>query len=101
MDVYSADRPFIAVEQMQLFNAVDRDTSRMYGPKVRAAGISNVDYKIRFNKLGSTRRMKPPPSCRRIFAGFIVIRHLDTPDQYETWMPDHVFEELYLAQGER
>ena len=101
MEPYSEDRPFIAVEQMQLFDAVDRDTSRLYGPKVRAAGISNVDYKVRFNKLGATRHMKPPPSCGRIFPGFIVVRQLGTPDEYETWMPDHVFEELYRAPGER
>ena len=39
--------------------------------------------------------MKPPPSCGRIFPGYLVVRNLGKSDQYETWMPDHVFDELY------
>ena len=97
MDAYRSDRPFIAQEHMSLFDAIDRDTSRRYGPKVKAAGVSNVDYKIRFSKLSSSQTMSPPPSCGRIFPGYVVVRKLGTPDQYETWMPDHVFEELYRS----
>jgi hypothetical protein len=93
----ASDRPFIAQEHMSLFDAIDRDTSRRYGPKVKAAGVSNVDYKIRFSKLSSSQTMSPPPSCGRIFPGYVVVRKLGTPDQYETWMPDHVFEELYRS----
>ena len=100
MDPYSDDRPFIALEQMHLYDAIDRETSRMYGSKVRAAAISNVDYKVRFGKLSSSQEMKPPPSCGRIYPGFVVVRQLGTSRQYETWMPDHVFEELYRAPGE-
>lgn len=97
MDPYSSDRPFTPQEQMALFDAIDRDASRRFGPKVKAAGISNVDYKIRFSKLSSSQSMNPPPSCGRIFAGYVVVRKLGTPDQYETWMPDHVFEDLYRS----
>jgi hypothetical protein len=30
--------------------------------------------------------------------GYLVVRKLGTPDQYETWMPGKVFEELYEKQ---
>jgi hypothetical protein len=40
--------------------------------------------------------MKPPPGSHiHIMPGYLVVRKLGTPDQYETWMPDVVFEELY------
>ena len=97
MDAYSSDRPFITLEEMALFDAIDRDTARKYGSKVKAAGVSNVDYKVRFGKLSSSQTMNHPPSCGRIFPGYVVVRKLGTQDQYETWMPDHVFEELYRS----
>lgn len=95
VDAYSSDRPFITLEQMALFDAIERDTARKYGSKIKAYGVSNVDYKVRYGKLSSSQTMNPPPSCGRIFSGYLVVRKLGTPDQYETWMPDHVFEELY------
>jgi hypothetical protein len=97
MEEHDWDRPYIAQDKMALFDAVDRDTARMYGGKVKAAELSNVDYKMRFGKLASTQTMKDPPSCGRIFAGYVVVRKLGTPEQYETWMPDHAFDELYRA----
>ncbi|WP_421885024.1 hypothetical protein [Methylibium sp.] len=39
--------------------------------------------------------MKPPPSTGRIFPGYVVIRRLDEPDQYETWIPDLGFDDSY------
>jgi hypothetical protein len=39
--------------------------------------------------------MKPPPRCGRIFPGVIVVRNLGKKGQYETWMPEDVFEEMY------
>jgi hypothetical protein len=39
--------------------------------------------------------MKKPPSCGRYFSGFLVVRNLGRKNQYETWMPEVVFEELY------
>ena len=93
------ERPFVPVEQMSEYRARDPDTARKYGQVVRSAAIANVDYKIRYAKLNGTQSMQPPPSCGRIFLGNIVVRNLGTPNQYETWMPDHVFEELYEAVG--
>ena len=95
MDEYDWTRPYIEQGRMDLFDAIDRDTARRYGSKVRAAGVSNVDYKMRFGKLASKQSMKDPPSCGRIFPGYVVVRKLGTPEQYETWMPEQVFEELY------
>src|SRR6476619_2760755 len=98
MEEHDWDRPFIAQEKMALFDAIHRHTARMYGARVRAAELSNVDYKMRFEKLASTQAMKDPPSCGRIFAGYVVVRRLGTPEQYETWMPGDVFEELYRGR---
>ena len=43
--------------------------------------------------------MKPPPGSQiHIMPGYLVVRKLGTPDQYETWMPDQVFKELYERQ---
>jgi len=39
--------------------------------------------------------MKSPPSSVRIFAGYIVVKNLDTEREYETWMPDYVFDDIY------
>lgn len=101
MSEYSPDRPYIREEDMALFNAVDAETASMYGGKVKAAEISNIDYKMRYGKFHANLSMRPPPSCGRIFMGYVVVRKLGRPDQYETWMPDHVFEDLYikLASG--
>jgi len=55
---------------------------------VKATPLSNIEYKIRFERLKRENNMKPPPSCGRIFPGYVVVRKLDTPAQYETWMPD-------------
>jgi hypothetical protein len=43
--------------------------------------------------------MKPEPSHSRIFPGYLVVRKIDTKSEYETWMPDHVFEEIYVASS--
>jgi hypothetical protein len=80
---------------MELFETTDHKTVSMYGSKVKAAKISNVDYNMRYGKFHTNVSMKPPPSCGIIFMGYVVVRKLGRPDQYETWMPDDVFEELY------
>ncbi len=95
------ERPFVSLEQMKIYAARDRDTARKYGTMVKAAEISNRDYGYRYSKFSSTRTMQPPPSSHmHIFLGYLVVRKLGTPDQYETWMADHVFEELYEAKSE-
>lgn len=101
MPGYDFQRPFISQSSMSLFRAKDREDARRYGGYVKACELSNVEYKIRFTKLNPQQTMKPPPSCGRIFSGYLVIRNLDTQAQYETWMPCHVFDELYegIAQS--
>lgn len=95
MSEYDYERPFIGVEKFDTYVAIDRDEAKRYGKNVKATELSNIEYKIRFGKLKDENNMKPPPSCGRIFMGFLVIRNLGLPQQYETWMPDHVFEEIY------
>ena len=92
---YDYDRPFIAQGNMPTYVATDAETASEYGRTVKATKLANVEYKIRFGKLQRENNMKPPPSCGRIFTGYLVVRRLGTPQQYETWMPDHAFEELY------
>lgn len=89
------ERPWITRKQMNLYKARDRKTAQLYGATVAAAQIANVDFKTRHAKYANERKMSPPPSCGRIFLGYLVVRRLDTPEEYETWMPDMVFDELY------
>lgn len=90
------DRPFVTIEQMDDYEAIDHDVSKKYGRKVKAAQISNRDYQYRYQKLSKTNNMKPPPSAERhIMLGYIVVRKLGTHNQYETWMPEIVFDDVY------
>jgi len=97
MDIINwKDRPYVEVDAMDSYKAIDREAERKYGSVVKAAEISNRDYGYRFQKFEATRKMQPPPSAfMHIVLGFLVVRKLGTSEQYETWMPDHVFEELY------
>lgn len=99
MNKYDPDRPFFDDESCESFYAIDPKIARRYGKIVRARELANMEYKHRYQKLASEKNMKPPPSTGRIFPGFLVIRNLDTAEQYETWMPDHVFHELYSVDG--
>ena len=95
------ERPFVSLDQMSIYSARDPDTARKYGPTVKAAAISNRDYGYRHGKLSSSQTMQPPPSSyMHIHIGYLVVRKLGTADQYETWMPDDVFDELYVAISE-
>lgn len=81
---------------MDDYIALDSDTAQRYGKVIKAAEISNRDYKYRYQKLRKTNNMKPPPSSHiHIMLGFIVVRNLGTDQQYETWIPELVFEDLY------
>lgn len=94
-------RPFVDRSQLDQYVALDEDTTREYGKTVHAVEMSNVDYSIRHRKLAERQTMKPPPSHNRIFAGYLVVRKLGTNSEYETWMPDHVFDDLYIATPQR
>jgi len=98
MSGYDYDRPFVKQTELEQFISTDKETRKKYGQIVLAKELSNIEYKTRFSKLKSENNMKPPPSCGRIFPGFLVIRKLNQSGQYETWMPDHVFDELYTKQ---
>lgn len=90
------ERPFIRTDQMATYAARDRETGRKYGLTVKAAEISNRDYSYRYSELSASQNMRPPPSSHmHIYLGYLVVRRFGTPAQYETWMPDHVFDELY------
>ncbi|MCY1373539.1 hypothetical protein D9M69_608230 [compost metagenome] len=92
---FDYDRPFLGQDAMSLYMAVDPTASARYGSIVKAMELSNREYQHRYNKLAITNHMKAPPSSNRIFSGYLVVRKLGSPDQYETWMPNHVFDDLY------
>ena len=92
---YDFNRPMISVESMDKYVAIDKDTAKRFGKIVKATDLTNVEYKTRFGRLRDEQRMKNPPSCGRYFPGFLVVRNLGRKNQYETWMPEVVFEELY------
>lgn len=97
---YDFNRPYLDLDQMRLYEAIDRVTRESYGAFVRAAELSNSEYNARYERLGRANNMKSPPDRGRIFSGYLVVRKLGTHAQYETWMPDYVFEELYRLATE-
>lgn len=40
-----------------------------------------------------------PPSTGRIFPGYLAIRRMGLPDEYEIWIPDGGFGEAYEPIG--
>lgn len=92
---YDFNRPYLDQRQMCLYEAIDPDARERYGRLVRAFELSNSEYHVRYGRFGKSNNMKPPPDRGRIFAGYLVVRKLGTHAQYETWMPDYVFDELH------
>src|ERR1700756_1413970 len=101
MGEYDPNRQYMDEEAMGVFEAIDNETASMYGKQVKAVLLANIEYKHRFDRYQSRFNMKEPPSCGRIFAGYLVVRRLGTPMQYETWMPTDVFEEHYQPSTSR
>jgi hypothetical protein len=97
---YDFNRPLIDRSNLRLFIAVDADVASNFGEAVGAVEMSNAEYDVRYKKKATTSKMKPPPSHHRIFPGYLVVRKLGTTEEYETWMPDHVFEDVYTADTE-
>jgi len=89
------ERPYIDHASMQRCEARDDTTADAYGRIVLAAQLSNMAYQLRFQRLSGTRTMKAPPAAKRVLPGRLVVRHPGQPDAYETWMPEHVFADLY------
>jgi hypothetical protein len=93
---YDFNRPYMDLDSLDLFTAVRAKDARKYGKTVRAFVLSNREYQRRFGRFAKQNNMKPPPGSHiHIMLGYLVVRRLGTPAQYETWMPDYVFEGLY------
>jgi hypothetical protein len=95
MTGYDFERPFVDATALPQYRATDEEVARRYGKTVRATEMSNSEYASRHSRFGVSNNMKAPPSHGRIFGGYLVIRRLGTKEQYETWMPDHAFNEVY------
>lgn len=96
---FGVNQPFVDPSTLPHFVTDDEETASLYGPRVRAIEMSNVDYSIRYEKMSTEHKMKPPPRHGRIFHGYLVIRNIDTKRQYETWMTPEVFEDLYNVEA--
>lgn len=81
------------------YRAIDQMTSDTSGPTVLAVELSNVDYAIRYQRLSRTHRMRAPPHPGRVLPGMLVVRRAGEAEQYEMWMPRHVFDDLYAGSG--
>lgn len=95
MSGYDFERPYLEHATMQRCEARDDTTADAYGRIVLAAELTNMDYQLRFQRLSGTRAMKTPPVAKQVLAGHLVVRHPGQADAYETWMPAHVFVDLY------
>lgn len=95
MTGYDFNKPFVDSGSLPIFRAIDAEVASRYGTTVRATQMSNSDYARRHTRLAQSNNMKPPPSHGRIFDGYLVVRKIDTSSQYETWIPDHAFDEIY------
>lgn len=80
---------------MDDYVATDAKVRKRYGEVVKAIPVSNREYQHRYDKLKESRQMKAPPLSGRIFPGYLVIRNLSADSEYETWIPDGAFEEIY------
>lgn len=92
---YDFTRPLVDASTLPMYEARDAVEAQLYGKTVRAAEITNAEYAKRHRELAASRTMKPPPRHSRIFMGYLLVRKCGTKDEYETWMPSDVFEELY------
>ena len=85
----------ISIESMDKYISRNKETANQFGKVVKATYLTNIEYKTRYNRLSDEHRLKDPPSCGRFYPGVLVVRNLGSKQQYETWMPETVFEELY------
>tara|TARA_B110000967_G_C18566977_1_gene402912 strand:- start:158 stop:481 length:324 start_codon:yes stop_codon:yes gene_type:complete len=95
---YDHSRKFIDKHAMAKYYAIDKKVGERYGKTVLAIEISNREYQHRYNKLSASRAMKEPPSSGRIFLGYLVVRNVSGPDEYETWIPGGAFDEIYQPE---
>jgi hypothetical protein len=93
------NKQYLPNSEFKEFISTENDVAKKYGKIVRAMLLSNREYQHRFDKLNTKYKMKEPPLSGRIFRGYIVVRNIGKKSEYETWMPDHVFEEIYSKDG--
>jgi hypothetical protein len=84
MTGYDFNRPFADSSTFPFYTANDGEVASRYGRIIRALEMRNAEYDTRYKRLLNSNNMKPPPSHKRIFGGYLVIRKLGSPDQYET-----------------
>ena len=102
MESYDWNRPYKNVSEMAAYVAIEKDCSAKFGPIVKAMELSNREYGDRYNRLCDTNNMRDPPSSHiHIMSGYLVVRKLGRTNQYETWMPDEVFHELYAEMKQK
>lgn len=93
---YDSKNVLIDVDRMDSYKALDPDIEQKYGSIVKAICISNREYIQRYNELSEKQNMKPPPSSHmHVYPGYLVVRNLGKSSQYETWIPDSAFDEIY------
>ncbi len=97
---YDFSKKFIDSNAMDDYLSTCPKTTKKYGAIVKGMFLSNREYQHRFDKLSSSRKMMPPPLSGRIFGGYLVVRCLGTAGQYETWIPEEGFEEVYKPINE-
>ena len=96
MTGYDHNRQYCDHNEMDLYTAVKKHIALRYGKKVRAMELSNREYLHRYQRLAKANNMRPPPGSEiHIMTGYLVVRRLGTPQQYETWIPHEAFPELY------
>ena len=93
------NKKYLPNSEFEEFISIEHNVTKKYGKIVRAMLLSNREYQHRFDKLNTKYKMKEPPLSGRIFRGYIVVRNVDKKSEYKTWMPDHVFEEIYSKDG--
>ena len=96
MPGYDFNRPYVDQASLSEYRAIEAEISQRYGQRVLATSMSNSEYALRYRRLAHPNNMRPPPSHGRVFGGYLVVRSLGRPEKYETWIPDHAFEEIYV-----
>ncbi len=96
---YDFSKKFMDVNAMDDYVSIDPEVSEKYGRTVKAMALSNREYQHRFDKLSASRTMRSPPRSGRIFPGYLVVRNFGKSNQYETWIPDDGFDEIYKSAG--
>lgn len=93
--MFDHSKKFMDSRAMHKYRSIDKSTAKKYGEYVFANEMTNAEYDQRYARLKNTRRMQHRNPYRRIYPGYLVVRKMDTKEEYETWMPDHAFEEVY------